>query len=86
MGPSSYWWWGRGWGFYPWLPPRWWAYGAWPFWSYAVPPWGVPPWRAYAAPAVAPEEELSALRDQAQWLREQLDAINKRIEELEGGA
>ena len=86
MGPSSYWWWGRGWGFYPWLPPRWWAYGAWPFWSYAVPPWGVPPWGAYAAPAVAPEEELSALRDQAQWLREQLDAINKRIEELEGGA
>ena len=48
----------------------------------AVPSWGIPPWGAYP-PEVAPEAELSALRDQAQWLREQLDAINKRIEELE---
>jgi len=76
------WWPGWAWGFYPWWPPRWWAYGAWPFQPYAASPWGVSPWGAYP-PVVAPEAELSALRDQAQWLKEQLDAINERIEELE---
>jgi prefoldin subunit 5 len=32
---------------------------------------------------MAPEAELSALRTQADWLKSQLDAISKRIEELE---
>lgn len=70
------WWWGRGWGFHPWLAPQWWTYGPWGFWPYTAPYWGVPP-------TMAPEAELSALRAYARWLREQLDAITKRIEELE---
>ncbi len=70
------WWWGRGWGFYPWLPLRWWAWGPWPFWPYAAP-WAPVP------PTVPPEAELSALRAQAEWLKVQLEAISKRIEELE---
>ncbi len=68
---------------YPWLLLRWWAWGTWPFWPYAVPPWGVPPWGAYAPPAITPKAEVSDLRARAQWLKEQLDAISKRIEELE---
>jgi len=75
-GWSSPWW---GWGccFYPWLPRRWWAYGAsWPLWPYAAP------W-TYVPPTVPPEAELSALRAHAQWLKGQLDAIEGRIKELE---
>lgn len=69
-------WWGRGWGFHPWLPPRWWAWGPWPFWPYAAP------W-TWVSPTVPPEAELSALKAHAQWLKAQLEAISKRIEELE---
>jgi hypothetical protein len=32
-----------------------------------------------------PEQETEYLRTQAEWLREQLDAITSRIEELEQG-
>jgi len=32
---------------------------------------------------MAPETELSALRTQADWLKNQLDAISNRIKELE---
>lgn len=57
--------------------------GRWPF--AAQPPAG-----AYYPPtgagqpfhAVAPEAQLSALRAQAQMIKDQLDAINARIEEL----
>jgi len=31
-----------------------------------------------------PEAELAALRAQADWLRRELEAIERRIEELEG--
>jgi ubiquinone biosynthesis protein UbiJ len=30
-----------------------------------------------------PQEETESLKTQADWLKDQLDAINKRIEELE---
>ena len=36
---------------------------------------------AYVAPT--PEQEVSALKHEADWLKEQLDAVNRRIEELE---
>lgn len=71
----------RGWGypfphrFYPWwYPPRWgWAYCGAPPWGAYPPFWGM----------ATPEAELAALRAQADWLREELEAIERRIEELE---
>jgi hypothetical protein len=47
---------------------------------------GLPGWArlGYGFPTPpAPEQELSALKAQAGWLQNQLDAINRRIEELE---
>jgi hypothetical protein len=32
---------------------------------------------------VAPEQEMAGLKEEAGWLKEQLDAINRRISELE---
>lgn len=40
------------------------------------------PWPGFQPPAAAPEDELAALNTQAEWLRSQLDAISKRVEEL----
>jgi len=37
----------------------------------------------FEPPVAAPGDELTALETQAQWLKSQLDAISKRIEELE---
>jgi hypothetical protein len=50
--------------------------------------WGTAPAWAYGAGGYAPyesptrEQELEALRGEAEWLRGQLDAINRRVEEL----
>jgi hypothetical protein len=41
------------------------------------PPWEYPP-------APTQEQELEGLKHEAEWLKDQLDAISKRIEELEG--
>ena len=38
---------------------------------------------AYAAPEPTPEESLAALRDQADWLKQQMGAIEARIRELQ---
>ncbi len=73
---------GRGW--------RHWYYATglpgWMRFGYA-PAWGAPPpYAAYGppyAPAMAKEQEVTMLRDQAQYLKEALDDITKRIEELE---
>lgn len=48
--------------------------------AFGAPPvgWGYPP---YAPPTK--EETLSALKSNAEWLEEQLQAVTKRIEELE---
>jgi hypothetical protein len=40
---------------------------------------GMPPY----GPAMAPEQEIAFLRDQAQMLKEQIDQIDARIKELE---
>ncbi len=78
--------WGGGWG----RGRRWphWYYAAgwpgWPTFGYA-PAWGAPPaapYGPYAAPPT-PERETDYLRTQAEWLKEQLDAISQRIAELE---
>lgn len=49
-----------------------------------APAWGAPPVGGYAPFAAAPsrEEETQVLRQQAEWLKQQLDAIGQRIEEL----
>ncbi len=63
---------------FPWLPRRWWAApGATPF---GYPAAG-PAWNSWAAaPGTATEAET--LKQQAAFLREQLHAIEKRIDEL----
>ncbi len=55
-----------------------------PGWArYGAPPaWAVPPVAPYAGPPT-PEQEVAFLRNQAEWLKEQLEAIEKRITELE---
>ncbi len=57
----------------------------WQHWSYD-PEWGPPPWTYEYGPYTAPPtpaQEVEYLRTQAEWLKEQLDAITARIEELE---
>jgi hypothetical protein len=71
---------GRGWrrGYYATGLPGWARFG------YA-PAWGEPlagPYGAYAAP-LAPGQEVEYLKAQAETIKEELDAINQRIEELE---
>jgi len=46
--------------------------------------WGPPRVTAYGAPYEPPSraQEVEMLRDDAEWLKEQLDAINKRMDEL----
>jgi hypothetical protein len=58
----------------------------WARFGYA-PAWGAPaaPYGPYAAPPT-PEQETESLKSQAEWLKEQLDAVTSRIEELEQGA
>jgi hypothetical protein len=61
----------------------------WRHWSYAtgLPGWVrfgyAPAWEAPATPPVTPGQETEFLKTQAEWLKEQLDAITSRIEELE---
>ena len=68
--------WGRGWRrrnwFYATGLPRWARFGYAP--EAAVPP-------VYAAPTA--EQELDALKQQAEWLKSQLDAISERMSKLE---
>ena len=49
-----------------------------PGYPYAAP-WDFAPW-----PAPAPEEEVELLRGQADAIRQQLEAIERRIQELQG--
>lgn len=56
--------------------PGWARFGAGPGWAPAA---------GYGPYAPTPEQEVEALKGQAQWLSEQLEAINKRLEELEKG-
>ena len=58
-----------------------------PFWAQTGYP---PPARAAYGPAAygpaAPEDELETLKSQADWLRNELEAIQSRIADLEKGA
>ncbi len=49
--------------------------GAWAYGPPPAPAWGAP----------SPEQELEALRSQADWLKQQMEAINQRIQQLESG-
>lgn len=57
------------------------------FYATGLPRWargGPPPVAAYGAPFAAPsrEQEVEMLRGEAEWLKEQLDSIAQRMEEL----
>jgi hypothetical protein len=43
---------------------------------------GLPGWQRFGHAAPLPQEESAVLKQQADWLKNQLDAINKRLEEL----
>jgi hypothetical protein len=64
--------WGRGW--------------RWRHWYHAI---GLPGWARFGyPPAPTPptrEQEAESLRAQAEWLKEELDAINQRISAIEEG-
>jgi hypothetical protein len=66
---------GRGRGF-GWGPQPWGA----PYGSYA------PAYRPSYPPSYRPEDERTALKDQARYFEEALQEIKKRIEEIEGSA
>jgi len=77
--------WGRRNGFYATGLPGWQgaamgmpAYGAPP-----VPPAQAPPYAAPFAPTITPEQELDALKGQAEYFEDALEGIKKRIEELQ---
>ncbi len=60
-----------------------WPWGAgrgWRHWHYAT---GLPLWARGGFPAPTPDQEREALKAQAEWLRQALESINKRLEELE---
>lgn len=44
---------------------------------------GLPGWQSYGYSPVSQQDETESLKTQAGWLKEQLDAINKRLEEIE---
>jgi hypothetical protein len=64
-------------------------YGYWPYggrgrgcrhWYYET---GQPGWARAAYVPPTQEQELAGLKNEAEWLKSQLEAISKRIEELE---
>jgi hypothetical protein len=83
-------WWGPECG-YGMEPGPWWH--GWRNWyrSMPMPPWmrfgGVPccPGPCYPGREPSREQELHALKERAEWMKEHLDAINARIAELEKG-
>jgi hypothetical protein len=52
----------------------------WRHWYYAT---GLPGWARTGLVPALPEQELAGLKNEAECLKSQLDAINRRIEELE---
>jgi len=88
MGRGRGWWGagggGRGWRhwYYATGQPGWARFGAAPAWG--TPATGAPPtwdYGPYAAPPTR-EQEAAALRSQAEWVSQQLQAIEQRLEEL----
>jgi len=83
-GPGSAPWAGGGWGggnpspfcrFFPWLPRRWWAF---PGAGYGAG-WAPGQWSQGQVP-----DEATVLKQQSDYLQQQLNEINKRLGELEG--
>ncbi len=80
---------GRGWRhwYYATGLPGWMRFGYTPAWGAPAPYAGyAPPAAAYGSPYAPPmtgEQEVTMLKDQAQYLKEALDDIVQRIEELE---
>jgi hypothetical protein len=71
--------WGRGFG------RGYWGWGGgrgWRHWFYAT---GLPGWMraGYSFAPPSREQELTWLKNESEWLKDQLDAINQRIAELE---
>ncbi|HDN79674.1 MAG: hypothetical protein DRI61_10040 [Chloroflexi bacterium] len=60
-----------------WPTPVTWGAWGWP----AATAWGG--WPTFTSPWFTPEQEVTMLKNQAEFLKQQLDAIAKRIEELE---
>jgi hypothetical protein len=58
------------------------AHPGWPSFGYG-PAWG-PPALACSPYTPSPEEQLERLKENAEWLKQELEAISQRIEELEG--
>jgi hypothetical protein len=90
VGGRGYWGWGRGRGggrghrnwFYATGLPGWARAGyGWPAYGGAVGPYAYS--GAPYAPGVTAQQELDALKGQAEYLEDSLDGIKKRIEELE---
>jgi hypothetical protein len=57
------------------------GFAGWPDYG---PAWHPHEAAAYGTYAPTPEEELDGLKEHAEWLKGELDAISKRIEELSG--
>ena len=68
---------GRGWCF--------WSRGPWCPWG--PPPWEFGPWGPagyeYTPPYESPQEEVEALKEEEAYLRSELEAIQKRLAQLE---
>lgn len=89
VGGRGYWGWGRGgggWGRRNWFYAT--GLTGWQRAGLGTPAYGVPP--VYPAPYAAPfgsaatrEQQLDALKGQAEYFEDALDGIRKRIEELE---
>lgn len=52
-------------------------------WRADNPAWGAHYVSAYGPQAVYPQDEVGMLKNEAEYMKQELDAINKRIEELE---
>jgi len=80
-------WGGRGWRHRNWYNatgvPGWARFGYGPAWG-APPAWEAPPAWGYEPYAAAPsrEQEIEFLRQQAEGLKQELDAVGQRIQEL----
>jgi hypothetical protein len=73
---------GRGWWGRAWRHGRSWWRGRGRGWRFYAgrrgygPPWGYPP-------QLTPDQELEELKGEAEWLKQQLDAVNQRIDKIE---
>ena len=51
-----------------------------------MPGWGrmyPPPWEGYYGPVYSQEDELAVLKEEAAWLKQELNAVEERLRELE---